>query len=60
MRKNSQSSTAKGNILLLDQRCPGHLKALSAAPCAIINSVNSVLWWPNAHQRLKGVTVAVQ
>lgn len=60
MGKASPSLTAKSNIFLLDQGCPGHLKALSAAPCAIINSVNSVLRWPNAHQRLKGVTVAVQ
>lgn len=39
MGKTSLSSTAKGNIFLLDQGHPGHLKALSAAPCAIINSV---------------------
>lgn len=32
------------------QDCPGHLKALSAAPCIIINLVKLVLQWPNINQ----------
>lgn len=32
------------------QGCPGHLKALSAAPCIIINLVTLVLQWPNINQ----------
>lgn len=41
--KNFQVSIVKGNTFLPDKGSSGHLKALNAAPCIIINSVQLVL-----------------
>lgn len=40
------------------QGCPRHLKALSAAPCIIINLVKLVLQWPNINQTKRCHTAA--